>query len=197
MSDVLFHSTTVRGKNEFWYSTVLALSVRNLMLFADRVLVLALVRCSSMLIATLPLTLLFIITPDKLTWKVPRQCLAGRDLFGGWQWQMRWLDVTDKQVYGYRWLDTISAGLMSTGVIVTIINYVWYTSDVRYVYFFQILPSFIFRAFLEYMFGGRQWHFLMFVWHTVTMRHFIILSQYIMLLYINLLWALIRAIDCV
>ena len=51
MSDVLFHSTTVRGKNEFWYSTVLALSVRNLMLFADRVLVLALVRCSSMLIA--------------------------------------------------------------------------------------------------------------------------------------------------
>ena len=135
-------------------------------------------------------------TPDKLTWKVPRQCLAGRDLFGGWQWQMRWLDVTDKHVYGYRWLDTISAGLMSTGVIVTIINYVWYTSDVRYVYFFQIWPSFIFRAFLEYMFGGRKWHFLMFVWRTVTMRHFIILSQYIMLLYINLLWGLIRAIDC-
>ena len=46
--------------------------------------------------------------------------------------------MTDKHVYGYRWLDTISAGSMSTGVIVTIIKYVWYTSDVRYVYFFQI-----------------------------------------------------------
>ena len=46
--------------------------------------------------------------------------------------------MTDKHVYGHRWLDTISAGLMSTGVIVTIIHYVWYTSDVRYVYFFQI-----------------------------------------------------------
>ena len=46
--------------------------------------------------------------------------------------------MTDKYVYGYRWLDTISAGLIITGVIVTIINYVWYTSDVTYMYFFQI-----------------------------------------------------------
>ena len=46
--------------------------------------------------------------------------------------------MSGKHVYGYRWLDAISAGLVSTGVIVTIINYVWYTSDVRYVYFFQI-----------------------------------------------------------
>ena len=46
--------------------------------------------------------------------------------------------MTDKHVYGYRWLDTISAVLMGTGVIVAVIKYVWYTSDVRYVYFFQI-----------------------------------------------------------
>ena len=44
--------------------------------------------------------------------------------------------MTDKYVYGYRWLDTISAGLMITGVIVTIINYVWYTSDVTYICLF-------------------------------------------------------------
>ena len=46
--------------------------------------------------------------------------------------------MTAKHVYGYSWLDTISAGLMSTDVIVTIINYAWYTSDVGYVYFFLI-----------------------------------------------------------
>ena len=54
--------------------------------------------------------------------------------------------MTDKHVYGYRWLDTISAGLMSAGVIVTIINYVWYTSDVRYVYFFPDLTVFYFSS---------------------------------------------------
>ena len=55
--------------------------------------------------------------------------------------------MTDKHVYGYRWLDTISAGLMSTSVIVTIIKYVWYTSDVRYVYFFRFDRLLIFEHF--------------------------------------------------